>query len=283
MFRARGRVLIGIVWVAGCAGGPHHPPPVAGASMESVAAAHGDGSGRPVFAFVADDRRLVLYGVDDEGALDESGHTGAKVFVFEDDRYLGTLDRAAALDYSACLAQPNATELLAARLRALVEEREDPLAQPQGSSTVGDLRCPKGRDGAPPVPDQAPSEGPMDAVKGIAAAAVVIPLSFVLAPFGLAWAGGAAAHDRPSLEAQERIVLGMPADQVAAIMGEATGAFVLAPAGTEVRYWRRSISPPFWVGLDDARVVWLRFDATDRWLNDVTKRLSAAATAPPQE
>jgi hypothetical protein len=267
---------------SGCAGGPDFPPPGVGASLEEVQASQAREAHRPVFAFEAEGHVFALHRVDEKGALDESGTTGGSLLVFEDDRFLGALERNEALDYSACLAQPDGRTLLAERLRTIASGGADRLAQQEADATVGDRRCPKGSDGSPPV-DEARKETFLGALGQSLLLSAGLVLSPILIPAAAGYAGGAAAHDRPSLEAQEKVALAMSVEDVVALMGEPKATFLLMPAGTEVRYWERSVSPPFWVGLEDAQVVWLRFDATDRWLNDVKKRLSAAATAPPQE
>ena len=94
----------------------------------------GQRSKYPSFAFLADSHRFALYGVAENrgvaerGASDEGGLLTSMV-VFEDDRYLGTLNPIVALGYPTCLAQPGGTLLLAERLRSLTSDRGDPLAR----------------------------------------------------------------------------------------------------------------------------------------------------------
>jgi hypothetical protein len=171
--------------------------------------------------------------------------------VFEDDRYLCWLHRAVALDFSACLAQPDGLALLADRmLRLCAGSPVDPLKQPGpgGMSTVGELRCPPDDEQTEPMPTR-----PIDlvawpaAIGGFASyvgwlawpvlAVVVLPP--LLVQFEIDY-----LHDHPSAVAQEKLQLGMTTSEAAELMNEPTGMFFLEPAHTEVWYFERSDQIP---------------------------------------
>jgi hypothetical protein len=276
-------------------------PPSPGESIEDFAAEQNNKGGkRPTFLFVAEDHRFALYGTHGRGALDDGGFAGAWMLVFEDDRYLGRLETAIALDDSACLAQPGGTSLLAERLRALTAGDDDPLAQqmPDGSGTLVEVRCPPGPDGAPEIrkAPEAPADEsfPVRAGKaigegilglGVMAGSVLIAAGFVVVapvviPVTAGYEGVKSLMDEPSLKAQEKLELRMDSAEVAHLMGKPSAVFHLEPAGTEVRYYARTKAPGLWIGLDDGRVDWVRFAYPDKWLIATTRRLEKEQPVP---
>jgi hypothetical protein len=277
--------LAGVLTLAACASTPTKPAPVLGQSMAEVGAAQDTTLRRPAFAFQNDAHRIALYAVDARGALDPCCGMNSAMLVFEDDRYIGKLDAAMALDFSACLAQPDGLALLAERLHSLCAGNSDPLAQPgpNGKTPVGELRCPLGEDGAPPIANATDGVNEPTLLNGLGAVvflSIGLVLSPVLVPAAVVYGGGAKLHDQPSLDAQEKLQIGMTTAEATELMNKPTATFFLEPAHTEVRYFERSMSPHLWIGFNHDQLVWLRFGITDKWLNTATARLRKAAEAP---
>jgi hypothetical protein len=275
----------GLLTLTACANAPERPAPVLGETMAEVGAAQDTTLRRPAFAFQSNTHRIALYAVDTWGALVTDGATGSAMLVFEDDHYIGKLDADMALDFSSCLAQPDGLTLLAERLHSLCAGNADPLAQPGpvGKTTTGELRCPPGEDGTPPIVNA--TEGLneptlLDGLGQVVFLSIGLVLSPVLVPAGLVYAGGAKLYEQPSLDAQEKLQLGMTSVAATELMGKPTATFFLDPAHTQVRYFERLISHPLWVGFEDDQLVWIRFGYTDKWLNAATARLREAAKAP---
>jgi hypothetical protein len=262
-------------------------PPKPGQSIAEIETAQDETFRRPEFTFQSDTHRIALY----------HDNTYVKtIYVFEDDRYLCWLHPNVAADFSACLAQPDGLALLAGRLQSLCAgSPDDPLKLlgPDGMSTVGDLRCPPGTDGLPPIvkakDEQAKPTSVADAVGGIAygttqaiaitSIPVVVPL--VLIPSALVYSAVGRYHDHPSLVAQEKLHLGMTAAEVTELMGTPTARFFLEPAHTEVWYFKRSVQSPLWIGFADNHLIWLRYTYWDSWLTALTTRSLKAAEIPP--
>lgn len=282
MERFHRRWLLAAAWLCGCASAPRYSAPQVGQSLRAVAAAQSREANRPVHLFAADRHRFALYGIDVDGALDDSGASTVSLLVFEDDRYLGKLGTDAALAYSACLAQPNGTVVLAERLRALTAGQIDPLARPTSAPgrTVGNEFCPPGpaatQQRTPTVATAAEPDDFGTMVGGVLAGTAVVFVSLASAPVTLplavGYAGAAAANDQPSLKAQESITLTMEGAAVTQLMGQPTATLRFEPAHTTVWYYERWAAPALWVGLDGDRVSWLRFGHPDPWLKAVTDR-----------
>jgi hypothetical protein len=80
-------------------------------------------------------------------------------------------------------------------------------------------------------------------------------------------------HDHASLVGQEKILLDMPVAELSRTMGTPKATFHLNPVHSEVRYFNRWAHAPLWIGLEDGRVVWLRFGYSNYW-STATARLS---------
>lgn len=150
-FKSQRLLLSVVAALGGCASAPHYSRPLPGQTIGEGTAAQKSALKRPSFLFLADTHRFAVYGVDANGALDESGGRSTSMLVFEDDRYLGELYPDDALRYPACLAQRGGTVVLGERLRALTARQPDPLLQrmPDGVSFVGEVQCPSELDVAP--------------------------------------------------------------------------------------------------------------------------------------
>ena len=142
-----------------------------------------------------------------------------------------------------------------------------------------DALCPPGPEGTPP-PTAPASEEPVtvgDAVAGILAYSALLVVGIATLPITLPLAAGMAVNnqisDQPSLEAQERLELGMETQAVAALIGQPSARFCLEPVGSEVQLFERSIAPKLWIGFENGRVTWLRTGSPERWLDAVAKRL----------
>ena len=279
MERFHRRWLLAAAWLCGCASAPHYSAPQVGQSLRAVAAAQSREANRPVHLFAADRHRFALYGVDVDGGLDDSGASTVSLLVFEDDRYLGKLATDAALAYSACLAQPNGTLVLAERLRALTAGETDPLARPTSvpERTVGDELCPPGpaatQQRTPTVATAAEPDDFGTVVGGVFVGTAFVIVSLASTPVVVPLAVALAANDQSSLKAQESITLTMEGAAVTQLMGQPTATLQFEPAHTTVWYYERWLGGrALWVGLDSDRVSWLRFGRPDPWLRAVTDR-----------
>lgn len=102
--------LAGVLTLAACTSAPPKP----GQSIAEIRATQDKSFRRPAFAFQDGTHRIALYH-DDRDMLSVQSDT---MLVFEDDRYLCWLHSDTALDFSACLAQPDGLAQLADRLHS---------------------------------------------------------------------------------------------------------------------------------------------------------------------
>jgi hypothetical protein len=296
--------LAGVLTLAACTSAPPKP----GQSIAEIGAAQDKAFRRPAFAFQNGTHRIALYH-DDRDILSVQSAT---MLVFEDDRYLCWLHSDTALDFSACLAQPDGLAQLADRLHSLCTfptvvkmhcptgtEALHPIVKATNEQAEPAPKCPLPVNKATDEQTEPGSKGPIGyfkyyvtgAVLGIGTFVVgvayltvwyvvaVMPV-IVSSPF-LVYTGVENLHDHPSLVAQQELRLGMTATDAAEIMGEPTTTFFLEPAHTEVRYFERSAQLPLWIGFTDNHLIWLRYTNIDNWLGAVTTRsLKVAETRP---
>ena len=313
--------LAGVLTLAACTSAPPKP----GQSIAEISAAQDKAFRRPAFAFQNGTHRIALYH-DDRDILSVQSAT---MLVFEDDLYLCWLHSDTALDFSACLAQPDGLAQLADRLHSLctfptmvkmhcptstetlqpivkvTHEQTEPV--PNGTPPIikaTDVqaepvpKCPTPVNKATDEQTEPGPKGPIGYIKYYVTGAVlgigtfvvgaayltvwyvvaVMPV-IVIPPF-LVYAGVENLHDHPSLVAQEKLRLGMTATDAAEIMGEPTTTFFLEPAQTEVRYFKRSVQLPLWIGFTGNHLIWLRYTNIDNWLSAVTTRSLTVAETP---
>ena len=142
--RARIVFACAVLSSAGCASTPHSPT-----TDQVTQAVDTHAKVYPTLQFIVGDHRYALYGLNENGALDERAFRKANssMLILEDEQMLGRLDSGTALAHLACFAESDGALLLAARLRSLTTDHPGK----QHASAEDDHMCPW-------QPERAPTE-----------------------------------------------------------------------------------------------------------------------------
>jgi len=268
--------LVTALVLAACAGAPPRPPPpplTFGQTVAEAATVQEAEFSAALFQFTAGAATMAIYGADADGRAIPWSPTMAKAqqaLVFEDGRYLGTLELAQAIDLPECLLHADGPALLAERLRALTAGESDPL---QALVPAGENQLSRATAGCPkpfppkvvePQEDPPPSERSSmgQAAADIGATTVATTLALVLSPIviplGLGYVGVANSFEKAALKAQRALALGMAEQAVLDLLGKPDAAFDEQNSGTRVLRYKRSLTPDLWIGLRGGRVTWSR-------------------------
>lgn len=257
-----------------CAGAPPkhvvRPSIEPGRSFAQVADQTHTARRLPAFEFVAGAHQIALFYVDANGVLSDSFNASAlpTVILFEDDGYLGALSAYLALEFEACLGQPDGPELLAERLRLLVAGKPDPIFAASRAADSPSV-CPSGL--LPP-----PSEPKRSVFLDILANTVFITTGMVLSPFIIPISIPLVMSERRTAEKAlgqlSKVRLGDSATDIMHLMGEPDHRFMLTSAVTEVLCYNQSLSVPLYLGFQGERLIWLRWTQS-KWLNAIMAQL----------